>query len=154
MASVNNLFALYQALLDRTPDAQGLAYWKGILDTQVSLAAIAQDFIDSYEYELETDASESDIDYLRKLYVNVLQREPEQEAQKYWIESSEAGLLTRAEIAAIVSQSDEAQQKVSGRLASNDANYAGDPVAIAAAPFMATPADIAPLGDSQNWLAA
>ncbi|UOD50390.1 DUF4214 domain-containing protein [Orrella daihaiensis] len=154
LASVNDLFALYQALLGRTPDAQGLAYWKGILDSQVSLAVIAQDFIDSYEYELKTDATESDIDYLRKLYVNVLEREPEQAAQNYWAESYEAGLLTRAEIAAIIAQSEEAHQKVSGEIARNDVNYAGSGGDMAVAAFMVTPADIALLGDSQSWLAA
>ena len=154
LASVNNLFALYQALLGRTPDAQGLAYWKGILDSHESLAAIAQDFIDSYEYELKTDASESEIEYLRTLYVNVLEREPEKEAQSAWIESYESGLLTRAELAALVAHSEEAQQKVSGPFAHNDVSYAGSGGDMAVAAFMVTPADIVLLDDSQNWLAA
>ena len=112
LANVNDLFALYRALLDRTPDAQGLAYWKGILDSRASLAAIAQDFIDSYEYDVKTGASETDIDYLRKVYMSVLEREPEQAAQDSWVQSYDAGLLTRAELAAVVIQSEEAQQKI------------------------------------------
>lgn len=118
--------------MGRTPDAQGLTYWKGILDSQVSLAVIAQDFIDLYEYEIKTNAAESDIEYLRKLYINVLERVQEQEAQNEWIKSYEAGLLTRAELAANVAQLDEAQQQVSGKIVLNEANFAGNDLAVQA----------------------
>ena len=149
LANVNNLFALYQALLGRTPDGQGLMYWKSILDNQVSLAIIAQNFIESYEYDTKTGISESAIDYLRKLYLNVLEREPEREGERYWIESYEAGLLTRSDIAALISQSDEAQRQVSGQFALADGHVNGD--LTVAAPIMMS-SDFVAMDDSSKWL--
>ncbi len=118
LEDANDLFALYEALFDRSPDTQGLKYWFGQLQSGVSLSDIAQNFIDSFEYVSKTGASLSDIDFLHSLYLNVLEREPDPEGQHYWISSHEAGALTRADIAANVARSDEAQQKVNGHFLS------------------------------------
>ena len=110
----NHLFALYEALFDRSPDAQGLQYWFGKMQSGVSLSEIAQNFIDSFEYGSKNDATLSDIDLLRSLYLNVLEREPDPEGEHYWISAHQAGWVTWADIAASVAQSDEAQQKING----------------------------------------
>ena len=91
-----------------------MQYWFGKLQSGVTLSDIAQNFIDSFEYGSKNGASLSVIDFISSLYLNVLEREPDPEGERYWISSHESGWLTRADIAASVVQSAEAQLKVSG----------------------------------------
>ncbi len=72
--------ALYRNVLDRTPDADGLAYWKSRLDSGVSRAEVVVSFAESEEFRTQVDST------IRAslLYSGLLGREAEPEGLAYW----------------------------------------------------------------------
>jgi Domain of unknown function (DUF4214)/Putative binding domain, N-terminal len=70
---------LYNDLLQRDPDADGLTYWSGILSSgAMSRASVAASFFESQEF------SEYGL-YVIKLYVAVLARFPDVPGFTYWV---------------------------------------------------------------------
>ncbi|MGI9596437.1 MAG: DUF4214 domain-containing protein, partial [Acidimicrobiales bacterium] len=85
---------LYQVLLHRTPDAEGLSYWVGLLDSgQAGPPDVANGFYASIESRRDRAA---------RLHRRILARAPSDESRQYWAErllsTGDAGLA--AEMAA------------------------------------------------------
>lgn len=102
-------YRLYQAVFDRTPDAEGLGFWIDQLDAgSVTLTETADFFISSEEFAENYGTSEtvSDLTYLTLLYENVLDREPDPEGFAFWQEQQENG-ITRADMLVFFSESIE-----------------------------------------------
>lgn len=78
------VFRLYQATLDRSPDQHGLMGWtKALLEKGSELEDVAGGFINSKEF-LKTYGNTNNEQFVTLLYANVLGREPDATGLKYW----------------------------------------------------------------------
>lgn len=105
-ANVNYVGYLYNNLLNRTPDASGLAYWVGQLDSGVPRSTVAYDIEHSAEY---------DGDQVKALYLEYLHRPADPAGLAAWtgmllgggtIEQVTSGILASPEYAALQGGSD------------------------------------------------
>lgn len=77
-------FRLYQAALDRAPDAHGLAVHVHNLDGGTSLHDEALTFVNSVEFQHKYGANLTDQQYVTALYENTLNRAPDANGYAYW----------------------------------------------------------------------
>jgi Ca2+-binding RTX toxin-like protein len=78
-------FRLYKAAYNRVPDPSGLGYWVAQLDNGTDFIDVANRFIDSAEFQSIYGSNPSNDLFLRRLYQNVLSRDPEQAGYLWWI---------------------------------------------------------------------
>ncbi|MHA4869734.1 DUF4214 domain-containing protein [Duganella sp. PWIR1] len=86
------IYRLYQAAFDRKPDLAGLGYWLEVMDGQVELETIAENFVASTEFQQLYGVNPSDTQFLTKLYNNVLHRAPDSAGLAYWLNAMQQGL--------------------------------------------------------------
>ncbi|WP_323685595.1 DUF4214 domain-containing protein, partial [Lamprobacter sp.] len=76
---------LYLAFFGRAPDVAGLEYWQQqLLQGGRSLTDLARDFAWSAEAQALYPATGSNRDFVRSVYINVFDREPEPGGWDYW----------------------------------------------------------------------
>lgn len=81
---------LYSKCLNRTPDENGLEYWKLLLSSsEKSGAEVAYGFVFSEEYKNKNTSNE---EYVEMLYNVFLNRQPDLEGKDYWVDYLEQGL--------------------------------------------------------------
>jgi len=86
------VYRLYQAALDRTPDTAGLGFWINAVDKGASLIAdVARGFIYSPEFTARYGANPSNADFITALYNNVLHRPFDQGGYLFWVNSLDSG---------------------------------------------------------------
>lgn len=107
-SSEARILRLYRAALGRSPDAAGLAYWDDIHQT-IPLIRIAEQFRISREWTLRFGNYNSDEDFVRLVYRNVLGREPDVAGRSYWIDVLRNG----ASRAAVIVEFSESPENVS-----------------------------------------
>lgn len=115
-------FRLYQAAFDRMPDRSGLGYWISQLDRGISLDAVANGFLQSAEFGTLYGVASSNLDFIMKLYRNVLHREPDQPGVDYWNDRLAAG-VSRADTLIAFSESMENQVALIGQISKGMAYY-------------------------------
>lgn len=103
------VYRLYQAAFDRAPDLQGLGYWINAGDRGASLATVAQAFIDSLEFSSSYGVLDN-VDFVTRLYKNVLDRQPDAGGLAYHLDLLERGITSRNDTLVAFSESDENQQ--------------------------------------------
>jgi len=96
--------ALYQAVLNRSADADGLKAYEDRLNNGESRATIAQELWNSDEHRTLQ---------VKALYQGLLNRAPDEGGMKYWTDQLKAG-ATEEDVAAGMLGSQEAQSKVGG----------------------------------------
>lgn len=103
------IMRFYRAVLDREPDAAGMAYWHRLLTTGTDLTTIADSFATSVEFEQRfgvPQGPDGDERFLDQVYRNVLDRQPDGAGLRYWRELLQAG-VPRAQIVLWFSESAE-----------------------------------------------
>jgi hypothetical protein len=106
-------YRLYRAAFDREPDYSGLGYWLGAMDKGIAdLERAAQGFINSDEFRALNAASNSNNDFITKLYQYVLHRTPDEDGYRYWNEQLSASPEARAQVLAYFSDSPENIEQV------------------------------------------
>lgn len=105
-ANATQMYRLYQAAFDRTPDTAGLSYWVLQADDGLSLHQAAHGFIASAEFANAYGGAPSDSEFVQLLYQNVLDRTASSEEQAYWTNSMLGG-KSRAEVLVDFSESGE-----------------------------------------------
>jgi len=78
------VYRLYQAAFDRTPDKGGLGYWIYQREHGTTLTQAARLFIDSKEFGDTYGANVGTDGFITALYRNVLHRTPDQAGFDYW----------------------------------------------------------------------
>ena len=73
---------LYVATFNRAPDSAGLDYW--VNNSGLSLSKIAQSFFDQPETQLLYPTSTANRDFVRSVYLNLFNREPDTLGWDYW----------------------------------------------------------------------
>jgi len=110
-------YRIYQAAFDRAPDLEGLGYWIMKLDQGASLRDVAGGFVASAEFaKLYGGSNPSTVDYVTKLYNNVLHRAPEEEGFNYWVKVLDLKATTRDQVLADFTESAENQALVIGSI--------------------------------------
>lgn len=87
---------LYEALLSRDADFNGMEYWFGVANKGASLTAIADAFLKAAEY---TNDNVSNAAFVANLYENALGRTGDSAGSAFWLNSLEKG-VSRAQVAA------------------------------------------------------
>jgi hypothetical protein len=108
-------YRLYEAALDREPEAAGLQFWFDRLQGGASLTSVSQNFVDSVEFN-DRYGTLNDHDFVNTLYQNVLERPADQIGSDYWVNSLQNG-STRADVLLGFSDSLE------GRILTADATH-------------------------------
>lgn len=96
---------LYVGYYNRAPDPEGLQYWLGRLAAGVSLADIADSFaaspeaISNYPYLAFPDVVGPDA-FLRQIYLNLFNREIDEDGLEYYTDKLESGATTPGQIIA------------------------------------------------------
>ncbi|MGI9610445.1 MAG: DUF4214 domain-containing protein [Acidimicrobiia bacterium] len=103
------IMRFYRAILDREPDAAGMAYWHRLLTTGTDVTTIADSFATSIEFEQRFGVprgAAGDQRFLEQVYLNVLDRQPDDEGRRYWSRLLQAG-VPRAQVVLWFSESAE-----------------------------------------------
>lgn len=97
---------LYQAYFLREPDRSGFHYWLGKYFSGTSLTLISDTFTRSAEYRSRYEGL-NNRDFVRLVYNNVLEREPDQAGWDYWTGVLDRGALPRGGVMIRFSESPE-----------------------------------------------
>jgi hypothetical protein len=97
-------YRIYEAVLGRAPDLEGLGYWINDMDNGVSLTTIAKGFIASPEFQGKYGANPSYETYLNLLYNNILDRDPDPIGMEYWVSNMRNGIDSPAVVLASFSE--------------------------------------------------
>jgi hypothetical protein len=95
--NLGQVYRLYQAAFDRTPDKIGFGFWLSVSDAGQTLTAISQSFIDSAEFTALYGANTSNMAFIDALYDNVLHRDGEASGVAFWNDALEYG-TSRADV--------------------------------------------------------
>jgi hypothetical protein len=108
------VYRLYQAAFNRTPDAGGLGFWIKAMDSGATLESIAAEFIKSDESKAMYGANPNNADFVDKLYHNVLHRAGDPGGFDFWVGQLNAHNGTQAQILAAFGESPENQAALIG----------------------------------------
>lgn len=106
---LGEVYRLYQAAFDRTPDKAGLSYWIGLRDGGMALQTIANEFIHSKEFTELYGAATTNSAFVKELYENILDRPGEAAGVAYWTATLDRG-ADRANVLIEFSEGAENQQ--------------------------------------------
>lgn len=110
-------YRIYEAVLGRAPDLEGLGYWINDMDNGVSLTTIAAGFIASKEFKDKYGTNPSFDTYVNLLYQNILGRAPDAEGLNYWVTNMQNGIDTPAAVLASFSEGFENKANVAPDIA-------------------------------------
>ena len=84
---------LYVATFNRAPDSAGLNYWTN--DSGLKLSGISKSFFDAPETKALYPEETSNRDFVRSVYVNLFNREPDSAGWDYWEAELDAGSFSK-----------------------------------------------------------
>jgi len=108
-------YRIYKAAFDRAPDLAGLGFWINAMDNGAALTGVAGGFISSAEFQSRYGAA-NDMDFIKLLYENVLDRQPDAGGYAFWQDAMVRG-LTREGVLIEFSESGENKANVAGLIA-------------------------------------
>jgi Ca2+-binding RTX toxin-like protein len=101
------VFRLYRATFDRAPDVHGLRYWTAAMGQGAGLDTLADDFVESSEFQARYGTGLSNHDLVAKFYENVLHRAADQAGLDFWTGALDSHAATSAQVLAAISESRE-----------------------------------------------
>lgn len=102
----DDVYRLYQAALDRAPDAGGLQNWTGALANGRGALEVAAGFVNSVEFQNRYGTT-TNTQFITLLYNNVLDRAPDAAGLASWAGALTNGNLTRTDVLRGFAQSQE-----------------------------------------------
>ena len=115
-ATVSDVARLYYTLLDRAPDAAGLAGWTNLVKHGTSLEAAAQGFLNAPETQAKT-AGLTSAQFVDWVYENALGRHAEPVGLAAWTDSLDHG-GSRVSVAVAIGESQEAHLHLAAQIES------------------------------------
>ncbi|MBY0239489.1 MAG: type I secretion C-terminal target domain-containing protein [Burkholderiaceae bacterium] len=103
------IYRLYRAAFDRTPDSYGIGYWLNAMDGGASLTDVARSFVMSREFADLVGYAPTNAHLVEMLYQHVLHRSPEPAGAQYWTGILDNKQATTAEV--LVNFSEGAENK-------------------------------------------
>ena len=113
--AIGEAYRLYQSALNRAPDQAGLTYWTNALLNGVGPLTVAQDFMNSAEFQADY-GNLSVSDFVSTLYNNVLHRAPDSGGDSYWINALNSG---QSKASVLLSFSDSAENRANTAIATH-----------------------------------
>jgi hypothetical protein len=110
--NAGQVYRLYQAAFDRTPDAGGYAYWLNAMDHGYSLNQISSLVLQNKEAVDLYMSNPTDEYFVTQLYHHVLHRDPDAGGLSFWLGNIHSA--SRAEVLGMFSESPENQAQVIG----------------------------------------
>ncbi len=104
--STETVRRLYQASFSRQPDDSGLVFWVGELERGRPLIELAESFASSPEF-IRTYGELDDEAFIRLVYRNVLDRQPDAGGLAHWLEQLRSGATSRPGMMIGFSESEE-----------------------------------------------
>lgn len=114
--NAGQVYRLYNAAFDRTPDKGGLGFWLNAADKGMSLGDIAAAFTTSTEFKIMYGETHTHSDFLNKLYMNVLDRPADAGGFQFWQNQLDSGVKTEAQVLVGFSESSENKIAVIGQI--------------------------------------
>ncbi|MCE3263857.1 MAG: hypothetical protein K0R43_2936 [Pseudoduganella sp.] len=114
--NAGQIYRLYQAAFNRTPDAEGLGFWIHAIDHGTALSRISFEFGTSPEFAQRYGANASNDAYITALYANTLHRAPDAQGYAFWMDALERGIATREQLLIDFSESPENKAQVIGSI--------------------------------------
>jgi hypothetical protein len=112
--AAGQVYRLYQAAFNRTPDSAGLGYWIAAMDKGLTLSEVAGGFVDSAEFTQAYGANPGNAHVIDKLYQNILHRAGEPAGVAFWLDVLDGHKDTLANVLAGFSESEENQAALAG----------------------------------------
>ena len=88
---------LYEEVLGRSPDIEGLTYWVAQMNQGVTLQEVVQSFSVSAEFK-HLYGNPSNEQLVEELYEAILDRAPDTQGLSYWVQSLAVNEITEAEL--------------------------------------------------------
>lgn len=107
--AAGQVYRLYKATLDRTPDRAGHLDWTGRLLDGAALSKVADGFIGSPEF-VQRFAADTNTEFVSLLYANVLNRLPDTDGLAHWTRLLDTDARSRADVVLGFSESPEFQR--------------------------------------------
>lgn len=117
MKTLASLTQLYVATFNRAPDTAGINYW--LNDSNLALEQIATSFFDQVETQTLYPEGSSNADFIKSVYNNLFNREPDIDGFNYWQNELDSGSVHRSSFILAAINGAEA---AAGKGASNDYN--------------------------------
>lgn len=112
--NAGQLYRLYLAAFNHTPDDAGYAYWLKRADQGVSMEEIAWQFTQSEEFSTVYGANTSNASFVRQLYHTVLHRAPDDAGYTYWLDALDQQHTTRSRLLRVFAESSEHVEATAG----------------------------------------
>ncbi|MBK6999923.1 MAG: DUF4214 domain-containing protein [Rhodoferax sp.] len=112
--NAGQVYRLYQAAFNRTPDNGGLKYWIERMDAGTSLDRMSAEFIGSAEFKSMYGNKPGTAEYVTRLYDNVLHRAPESAGYNWWVNEIDVNHRSPANVLASFADSPENQANLIG----------------------------------------
>jgi V8-like Glu-specific endopeptidase len=93
VGDMGEITRLYVATFNRAPDRIGLEYW---VSTDMSIEKIAMSFFDQSETQELYPSDNKDALFIKSIYSNLFNREPDIEGWIYWIDAISSGRISRS----------------------------------------------------------
>lgn len=103
--NAGSVYRLYEAAFNRAPKPVGEGYWLKKMDNGESLTQIAAQFIQTEEFRSIYGENPTPVDYVYRLFNNILGRDPKQAGLNYWVDKLSKSSM--ADVLAGISESDE-----------------------------------------------
>jgi len=84
---------LYVATFNRAPDKSGIEYW---IESKMAIEEIAMSFFDQAETKELYPSENKDALFIKSIYSNLFNREPDSEGWTYWINTITSGAISRS----------------------------------------------------------
>jgi len=107
--NAGEVYRLYQAAFNRTPDQGGLCYWIKLLDTGTAITSVANAFINSTEFVKSYGNNLSNSALVNALYTNILHRAPDAAGANYWLATLDKNTSSNARADLLVNFSESAE---------------------------------------------
>jgi hypothetical protein len=106
---------LYEAYFNRIPDVGGLKYWMDVRRQGYSIDLVSDQFGRSTEFQ-NTYGNTTDAEFIRQVYLNVLDREPDAGGYTYWQDLLTRQIITRGQLMVNFSESQEYRNTLAPRV--------------------------------------
>ncbi len=93
VGDMEEITRLYVATFNRAPDRTGLEYW---VNSNISIEEIAMSFFDQSETQELYPSGTKDALFIKSIYLNLFNREPDIEGWIYWIDAISSGRVSRS----------------------------------------------------------
>ena len=94
MLNEREVIKLYVATFNRAPDTPGLWYW--VYDSGLTLDGVAKSFFDQHETQVMYPPNISTDDFIKTVYRNLFNREPDSDGLEYWREELDSNRIPRS----------------------------------------------------------